>query len=121
MTRGAAGGAEAGQWALRAAQAEMTEKERLALLAEIAVGLHHSILNPIAGILGALRVLRDDCAPQVKGEALARAELELHRIERVITRLPSLRRMPVTCYVGETNMLDLERAITEEEPRDEHA
>lgn len=96
--------------ALRAAQAEMVEKERLAAIAQIVVGLHHSILNPLSGILGVLQLLKGDrLESDAKIEALALAELEIHKIEDVVKRLRLLERTAAAPYVGDTTMLDLER------------
>ncbi|MBI3456735.1 MAG: PAS domain-containing protein [Candidatus Rokubacteria bacterium] len=103
--------------ALRETQAQLVEKERLAAVGQLVVGLHHAILNPLAGILGALRVLEEDgIAPAAKAEALAQAEAAIHQIEQLIRRLPALRRAAATPYVGETTMLDLEPPRAEVAP-----
>ena len=102
--------------AVRDAQALLVEKERLAAVGEIVVGLHHTILNPLAGILGAFQVLKQERIgrPQ-RIEALAQAEAEIRKIERLIRRLPALRQTADTLYVGETRMLDLERSCAEDD------
>lgn len=95
--------------ALLAAQAQLVEKERLAAVGEVVVGLHHAILNPLTGILGALQVLKaDGLSGADRARALAEAEGEVRKVERLIRRLPDLRRAGGTRYVGETTMLDLE-------------
>jgi PAS domain-containing protein len=102
--------------ALRDAQAQLVEKERLAAAVEVVVGLHHEILNPLTGILGALQVLKQDgIAQPEKMLALTEAETEIRRIEKLIRRLTTLRRAAGTPYVGDTTMLDLERSCAEEE------
>ncbi len=102
--------------ALRDTQARLVEKERLAAAGQVVVGLHHEILNPLTGVLGALQVLKQDgIAQPEKALALAEAEAEIRKIERVIRRLPTLRRAAGTPYVGGTTMLDLERSCAEEE------
>jgi PAS domain S-box-containing protein len=102
--------------ALRETQAQLVEKERLAAAGQVVVGLHHEILNPLAGILGALQVLKQDGTGQPeKALALAEAEAEIRKIEHLIRRLPTLRRAAGIPYVGDTTMLDLERSCAEEE------
>jgi signal transduction histidine kinase len=102
--------------ALSDAQAQLVEKERLAAAGQVVVGLHHEILNPLTGVLGALQVLKQDgIAKPERAEALAEAEANIRRIEQLIRRLPTLRRAAGTPYVGDTTMLDLERSCAEEE------
>ena len=97
-------------------QARLVE-ERLAAVSQVVVGLHHSILNPLAGILGTLRVLAQDGIPQaMRVEALADAEAEIRKIETLIRRLVQLHRTVATRYVGDITMLDLERSCKDEEP-----
>jgi PAS domain S-box-containing protein len=103
--------------ALREAQARLVERERLAAAGEVVVGLHHAILNPLTGILGALQVLKQEATVAADTrEAIAAAEAEIRRIEQIVRSLPSLRRAAGTPYVGSTTMLDLERAFGEEDP-----
>lgn len=103
--------------ALREAQARLVERERLAAAGEVVVALHHAILNPLTGILGALQVLKQEATVAADTrEAIAAAEAEIHRIEQIVRSLPSLRRAAGTPYVGSTTMLDLERAFGEEGP-----
>jgi K+-sensing histidine kinase KdpD len=98
-------------------QRAIVEKERLAAVGQVVVGLHHEILNPLTGVLGALQVLKQDgIAQPEKAEALAEAEAEIRKIEQLIRRLPTLRRAAGTPYVGNMTMLDLERSCAEEEP-----
>ena len=102
--------------ALREAQTLLVEKERLAAVGELVVGLHHTILNPLTGILGAFEVLKQESIGEPQRiEALAQAEAEVRKIERLIRRLPALRQTADTLYVGKTRMLDLERSCAEEE------
>lgn len=94
--------------ALRRAQAQLVEKERLAAVGEVVVTLHHAIMNPLAGILGVLALLKtDDLSPVARAEACTEAEGEIRRIEEVVRRLLALRRAASTPYVGSTTMLDL--------------
>jgi PAS domain-containing protein len=103
--------------ALRETQAQLVEKERLAAADQVLVGLHHAILNPLTGILGALQVLKEEgTAPVKKAEALAEAVAEIRKLERLIRRLPKLQSAAGSPYVGDTTMLDLERLCPEEKP-----
>jgi PAS domain S-box-containing protein len=96
--------------ALVGAQAQLVEQERLAAVGQLVVGLHHSILNPLTGILGALQVLKADTAGKPEqAAAIVEAEGEIRKIERLVRRLPDLQRTEGTPYVGRLTMLDLER------------
>jgi hypothetical protein len=95
--------------ALREAQARLVESERLAAVGQVVVSLHHGVLNPLAGVLGALQVLKQDAlTPATRAEALVQAETEIRQIEQLIRRLATLRRAVGFPYVGATTMLDLE-------------
>ena len=102
--------------ALLDAQAQLVEKERLAAVGQLVVGLHHSILNPLAGILGALQVLKQmPASVPEQALAIAAAEEEIRKIERLVRRLPELQRTEETPYLGSTTMLDLERSCGDED------
>lgn len=103
--------------ALREAQAQLVDKERLAAVGQVVVGLHHAILNPLTGILGALEVLKHEEIGARTREAIDAAESEIWKIEQLVRRLPFVRRTTGTPYVGRTTMLDLERACNDEPPR----
>jgi len=108
---------QAANEALGRAQAQLVEEERLGAVGEVVVGLHHSILNPLAGILGALQVLKQEGLDSPKREeAFGQAEAEIHKVEQVVRGLSALRRVAGTPYVGKATMLDLERSCREEEP-----
>lgn len=98
------------------AQAQLVEKERLAAVGQIVVGLHHSILNPLTGILGALQVLKQmPASVPEQARTIAAAEEEIRKIERLVKRLPGLQRTEETPYLGSTTMLDLERSCGDED------
>lgn len=108
---------EAANRALGEAQDRLVEKERLEAAGEVVVGLHHSILNPLAGIFGALQLLKqDELTAAERQEAFGQAEAEIHKIEQIVRGLSSLRRVSGIPYVGKATMLDLERSCREEEP-----
>ena len=83
------------------AQSQLVDKERLAAVGEVVVGLHHAILNPLTGTLGALQVLTQDPAlPPRTLTALADAQQELQRVAAVVHRLTTLRRAAGTENTG---------------------
>jgi len=101
--------------ALVDAQAQLVERERLAAVGQLVVGLHHAILNPLTGILGTLQVLKAETAGKPEqAMAIAEAEGEIRKIERLVRRLPDLQRAGGTPYVGRLTMLDLERLWADE-------
>ncbi len=94
--------------ALLEAQARLVENERLAAIGQVVVTLHHAILNPLTGILGALQILKaDGISKEARQQALAGVETEVRRIERVVRNLPELPRAEGIPYVGQTTMLDI--------------
>lgn len=105
--------------ALREAQAQLVEQERLAAAGQVVVGLHHAILNPLTGVRGALQILKQERIAQPgRAEALAQAEAGILTIEQLVRRLPALRRVVGVPYVGDTTMVDWERSCGEEEGRE---
>jgi PAS domain S-box-containing protein len=94
--------------ALLRAQAHVVENERLAAVGQVIVSLHHEILNPLAGILAALQVLKDGLVSPDQVHAVAEAEAEARKVERLVRRLADLRRADQAPYVGSTTMLNLE-------------
>lgn len=100
--------------ALSKAQTQLVEKERLAAAGQVVVGLHHAILNPLTGILGALQLLKQEgMPPPEQRRVIVEAEAEIREVERLIRRLPELKRAAETPYVGTTTMLDLDDQFTE--------
>ncbi|MBI2528724.1 MAG: PAS domain-containing protein [Candidatus Rokubacteria bacterium] len=100
--------------ALLDAQAQLVEKERLAAIGQVVVGLHHAILNPLTGILGAIQVLKqEDLGLPERARTVAAAEEEIRKIEALVRRLPDLRRVAESPYIGSTTMVDLERSFGE--------
>lgn len=99
---------EASTRELVALQARLADRERLAAVGEMSVGLHHAILNPLAGVAGALAVVRSgELDPAERDHVFADIDHALHTIEDVVRRLETLRHAEATTYVGATKMLDL--------------
>jgi len=62
--------------------------DQLAHLGELAAGLAHEIKNPLAGIQGALEVLRDDArTDEDKAHLFEEMLAELHRVNLILQRL----------------------------------
>ena len=94
---------------LVALQAELAGRERRAAVVDVTVGLHHAILNPLAGILGALDVLEHgEHDETVRALVFTELRLALRKIEQSVRRLSTLRDAGGTPYVGATTMIDLE-------------
>lgn len=90
--------------------AAVLRRHRAEVPRALVVALHHSILNPLSGILGALHVLKDDSLPAgTKSDLLAQAEAEIRRIEEVVRDLRSARVSRLVPYVGAEMMFDLGR------------
>lgn len=96
---------------LVALQAELAGRERRAAVVDVTVGLHHAILNPLAGILGALDVLeRGEHDAAVRAVVFSELRVALRKIEHSVRRLSTLRDAGGTPYVGATTMIDLDRS-----------
>jgi len=68
----------------------LAQMEKLSAIGELAAGLAHEIKNPLAGIKGAIEIIRDSLAPehahsQILGEVLS----EVSRIDRSVVNLLS--------------------------------
>jgi two-component system, sporulation sensor kinase A len=68
----------------------LTQMEKLSAIGELAAGLAHEIKNPLAGIKGAIEIIRDSLSPehahsQILGEVLS----EVSRIDRSVINLLS--------------------------------
>jgi len=91
-------------------QGKLLEAERLAALSEIAIGLNHSINNPLCAILGntQLLLMERDRLDAGTVRKLKSIEREISRIQRIAERLPKITRTASRDYVGGKKMLDLD-------------
>jgi signal transduction histidine kinase len=70
---------------LRESDEHLRRADRLAALGEIAAGLAHEIKNPLAGMKGALEIVRTRVAPDTpETEFIMIAERELQRLETLV-------------------------------------
>ncbi len=94
--------------ALREAQTRLIDMERLNAVREVVISLHHEVLNPLTGVLGAIELLREKgaVAPH-RADALVCAEHAARKIEALVKRLPELRQIERVPYMGDVHMIDL--------------
>jgi signal transduction histidine kinase len=90
---------------------QLAHVDQLASLGQLAAGLAHEIKNPLAGIQGALELLRDDTrdaeTARLYGEMLA----ELERVDGILRRLlESARPAPLRCARTDVGRLLAETA-----------
>jgi PAS domain S-box-containing protein len=96
---------------------EILQKDQLATLGEVAVGLSHEINNPLAVILNQAELLQRDIIRlagdrdvSVEEERLDAVRREISRISEVLTRLGEMVReesYETIDYIGPTRMIDL--------------
>jgi PAS domain S-box-containing protein len=96
---------------LKDAQAELVQKERLAVLGKLAGGVGHELRNPLAAIKNAayfLNMVLEDLDPQVK-ESLQIIEEEINSSEKIINGLlgyarpkpPNIRKVKINSIIQE--------------------
>ncbi len=96
---------------------EILQKDQLATLGEVAVGLSHEINNPLAVILNQAELLQRDIIRlagdrdvSVEEERLDAVRREISRVSEILTRLGEMVReesYETIDYVGPTRMIDL--------------
>ncbi len=96
---------------------EILQKDQLATLGEVAVGLSHEINNPLAVILNQAELLQrdiirlaEDRDVSVEEERLDAVRREISRVSEVLTRLGEMVReesYETIDYIGPTRMIDL--------------
>ena len=74
--------------AYRTMERQLADAEHLATLGELSAGLAHEIKNPLAGIKGAIEVIRDSLpASDIHQEILGDVLHEVNRIDRIVRDL----------------------------------
>jgi signal transduction histidine kinase len=80
---------------------QLQQADRLATTGEMAASIAHEIKNPIAGVLGALRVFQSDLPPgDPKQEIVREMILQLHRMNQTVTDLLSYARPMPPSFTG---------------------
>jgi len=80
--------------------------DRLASLGRLAAGLAHEIKNPLAGIQGALEILREDLPDQESSKLCDEMLAELGRVNQTLQSLLASAR-PTPARLSETNVTQL--------------
>lgn len=92
---------------LQSSHEQLLRADRLSSLGEIATGLAHEIGNPLAGVKGALDIMKSRAAPgSPEAEFGALAAREIVRLEGLVEAFLSYAR-PTEPRRGDTNILDL--------------
>jgi len=90
----------------------LIKAERLAAIGEVAITIRHEVNNALAAIVGEAGLLRTS-ASRYTAEDRAGVETILEMANRIgadLKKLSTLDEAPVTSYVGETMMVNLDAA-----------
>lgn len=72
---------------LRKAQDEVIRAEKMASVGRLAAGLAHEIGNPVGAIIGYTNILQKEANGEDQADYLARIEMEVQRINRIVRGL----------------------------------
>jgi len=101
---------EATQHQLAQAYAELSKKEQLAALGELAAVVAHEVRNPLAVIFNALQTLRRTTQPDEQGKLMLDViDEEAERLNRMVTSLLDLGR-PEAPRLAPTQVIELVRS-----------
>lgn len=105
-----------------AAELQQNEQRRLEMLGQVALTLNHELNNAMAIIELQLELLHRSSKGDPKQEKYLRQIREsLERMQQTVDSLKRVRRIVLTDYVGGVKMLDLQRSVQEDVPRQEGA
>lgn len=97
---------------LKATREKLTEAEKLAALGQMAITLHHEINNPLQAIvLLSENILIDAEEGNTSKEDIDAILKSCGRIQDVLKKIMNLKRVRSAPYVGEADMLDLDKSI----------
>ncbi len=92
-------------------QDRVIKAERLAAVGALAVTMSHEINNPLTGIIGNCQIILargDSLDPEMKERVQSIMDMAV-RISQVVQKVANLKEVVTKPYLGDTEMLDLER------------
>ena len=99
---------------LKETREKLTEVEKLAALGQMAITLHHEINNPLQAIV----LLAENMLHDIESDSDAVSKDDIDtvlkscaRIQDVLKKIVSLKRVRSAPYIGDTDMLDLDESI----------
>lgn len=96
---------------LETAQEELRQREKSLALAELAGTTAHELNQPLTGVIGYAEVLMKQIAPGSPfAPALEVILSESQRMAGIVRKIGKITRYETRNYVGETNILDLDKA-----------
>ncbi len=101
---------------LAQAQEKLVETEKQVLIAELAGTTAHELNQPLTSIMGYSELLKrrmDDEDPNVRSVGIIMSEAE--RMADIVRKIGKITRYETKSYVGDSQILDLDRASEEEE------
>ncbi len=103
-----------------AERVQSAERQRLEMVAQVAVTLNHELNNAMATIEMQLQLLASQSGSGEKYQAPLRQIREnLRRMAATVASLKHIRRIVLTEYISGTQMLDLQRSV-EDKPAELH-
>ena len=96
---------------LKATREKLTEAEKLVALGQMSITLHHEINNPLQAIMLLAESMMGDISPDDPArENFDEIMKGCLRIQEVLKKVKNIKRVRSAPYVGETDMLDLEKS-----------
>jgi len=104
-------------------QGKLLEAERLRGVTETVGAMNHEVNNPLASVVGNVQLLlREPGVADSPAGAKLTAILEAaRRIERVTTKMASIIQATSAPYPGQTEILDVNRSVSTDDPDEEQA
>lgn len=99
---------------LIAAQEELKLRERHSLIAELAGAAAHELNQPLTSIMGYAELLKRRIGRESPGYGAAEVVLnEAERMAEIVRKIGTITRYETKTYVGQTKILDLDRASSD--------
>jgi PAS domain S-box-containing protein len=102
---------------LASAQQELADKEQKAFIAELAGATAHELNQPLTSVMGYAGMIARDAE---EGSRLGRASnaivRETERMAEIVRKIGKLTKYESKAYVGDTQIIDIERSIDSEPP-----